>query len=100
MIPLSHALILVGLLFIIGLTGVIIRRNLFFILLGLEIMINATAFAFVVVSTYLNQVDGHIMYILVITLSAIKASICLTVVLRLYRHYQILDVDKISEMYG
>jgi NADH-quinone oxidoreductase subunit K len=48
MIPLTHGLILAAILFVLGLTGLVIRRNLLFMLIGLEIMINAAALAFVV----------------------------------------------------
>jgi len=48
MIPLQHGLILAAILFVLGLTGLVIRRNLLFMLIGLEIMINAAALAFVV----------------------------------------------------
>lgn len=47
MIPLTHGLILAAILFVLGLTGLVIRRNLLFMLIGLEIMINASALAFV-----------------------------------------------------
>ena len=43
MIPLQHGLILAAILFVLGLTGLVIRRNLLFMLIGLEIMINASA---------------------------------------------------------
>ncbi|QOI10981.1 NADH-quinone oxidoreductase subunit NuoK [Blochmannia endosymbiont of Colobopsis nipponica] len=100
MIPLFHALVLVSILFMLGLIGVMVRRNLFFILLGLEIMLNATALAFVVIGEYFKQAEGQVMYILIITLAASKASVCLTFLLRLYRSYQVLDIDKISEIRG
>ncbi len=52
MIPLQHGLILAAILFVLGLTGLVIRRNLLFMLIGLEIMINAAALAFVVAGSY------------------------------------------------
>ncbi len=52
MIPLQHGLILAAILFVLGLTGLVIRRNLLFMLIGLEIMINASALAFVVAGSY------------------------------------------------
>ncbi|VEA35203.1 NADH-ubiquinone oxidoreductase chain K [Salmonella enterica subsp. enterica] len=52
MIPLTHGLILAAILFVLGLTGLVIRRNLLFMLIGLEIMINASALAFVVAGSY------------------------------------------------
>ncbi|VFS65073.1 NADH-quinone oxidoreductase subunit K [Kluyvera cryocrescens] len=59
MIPLTHGLILAAILFVLGLTGLVIRRNLLFMLIGLEIMINAAALAFVVAGSYWGQTDGQ-----------------------------------------
>lgn len=64
MIPLEHGLILAAILFALGLTGLLIRRNLLFVLISLEIMINAVALAFVVAGSYWQQPDGQVMYIL------------------------------------
>ncbi len=61
--PLTHGLILAAILFVPGLTGLVIRRNLLFMLIGLEIMINASALAFVVAGSYWGQTDGQVMYI-------------------------------------
>lgn len=53
--PLTHGLILAAILFVLGLTGLVIRRNLLFMLIGLEIMINASALAFVVAGSYWGE---------------------------------------------
>ena len=70
MIPLEHGLTLAAILFTLGVTGLIIRRNLLFMLISLEVMINAAALAFVVAGSYWGQPDGQVMYILAISLAA------------------------------
>lgn len=100
MIPLEHGLILAAILFALGLTGLLIRRNLLFILISLEIMINAVALAFVVAGSFWQQPDGQVMYILVISLAAAEASIGLALLLQLHRRRQTLNVDSVSEMRG
>ncbi|URJ24976.1 NADH-quinone oxidoreductase subunit NuoK [Candidatus Blochmannia ocreatus (nom. nud.)] len=100
MIPLSHGLSLSVILFFLGLIGVIIRRDLLFVLLSLEIMINSAALAFVIVGAYTNQTDGQIMYILIITLAASESAIALALLLQLYRRYCTLHTDNIGEMRG
>lgn len=100
MIPLHHGLILAVVLFILGFTCLVIRRNLLFMLIGLEVMINAAALAFVVGGSYWNQPDGQVMYILAISLAAAEASIGLALLLQLHRQRQDLDIDKVSEMRG
>ena len=100
MIPLHHGLILAAVLFILGFTCLVIRRNLLFMLIGLEVMINAAALAFVVGGSYWNQPDGQVMYILAISLAAAEASIGLALLLQLHRQRQDPDIDKVSEMRG
>ena len=100
MIPLQHGLILAAVLFVFGLTSVVLRRNILFMLIGLEIMINAAALALVVAGSYWGQADGQVMYILAISLAAAEASIGLALLLQLYRRRQTLNIDTVSEMRG
>lgn len=87
-------------LFAIGLMGLLVRRNILFVLMCLEIMMNATALAFVVAGSRWVQPDGQIMFVLILTLAAAEASIGLAIVLQLHRRFQTLDVDSASEMRG
>ncbi|MFV9996753.1 MAG: NADH-quinone oxidoreductase subunit NuoK [Arsenophonus endosymbiont of Dermacentor nuttalli] len=100
MILLQHGLILAAILFVLGLSCLLIRRNLLFMLIGLEIMINSAALAFVVAGSYWGQADGQVMYILTISLAAAEASIGLALLLRLHRNRQNLNIDEVSEMHG
>ncbi len=99
-IPVGQGLLIAGLLFILGMIGVIIRRNFFFILLSIEIMFNAAGLAFVIASSYLKQVDGQVMFLFILTVAAAEVSIGLALVIRLYHHYKTLDVDTISQLRG
>lgn len=100
MIPMSHGLILAGILFTIGLCGVMVRRNFLFMLMSLEIMMNAAALAFVVAGSRWVDPDGQIMFIFILTLAAAEASIGLAVLLQFYHKRGHLDVDSASEMKG
>jgi NADH-quinone oxidoreductase subunit K len=99
-IPVWQGLMIAGLLFTLGMIGVIIRRNFFFILLSIEIMFNAAGLAFVIAGSYLKQVDGQVMFLFILTVAAAEVSIGLALVIRLYHHYKTLDVDAISQMRG
>ncbi len=99
-IPLEHGLSLAGVLFCIGLVGLMVRRNILFILMSLEVMMNAAALAFVVAGARWGAADGQVMFILVITLAAAEASIGLAILLQLYRRFNTLDIDAASEMRG
>ncbi|MGE7960716.1 NADH-quinone oxidoreductase subunit NuoK, partial [Pseudomonas sp. NPDC089530] len=69
-IPLEHGLAVAGILFCLGLVGLMVRRNILFVLMSLEVMMNASALAFIVAGSRWAQPDGQIMFILVISLAA------------------------------
>ena len=77
-----------------------VRRNILFMLMSLEVMMNAAGLAFVVAGSRWEQPDGQVMFILVITLAAAEAAIGLAILLQLYRRFNTLDVDAASEMRG
>lgn len=99
-IPMEHGLILAALLFALGLIGLIVRRNIIFTLMSLEIMMNAAGLAFITAGSRWAQPDGQIMFILILSLAASEASIGLALVFQLYRRYHSVDVDAASEMRG
>ena len=99
-IPMEHGLAIAAVLFCLGLIGLMVRRNILFMLMSLEVMMNAAGLAFVVAGSRWEQPDGQIMFILVITLAAAEASIGLAILLQLYRRFNTLDVDAASEMRG
>ncbi|XBC39375.1 MAG: NADH-quinone oxidoreductase subunit NuoK [Buchnera aphidicola (Nurudea shiraii)] len=100
MISLFHGLILSSILLMLGFLSLIIHKNLLFMLISLEIMINAVSLALVTVGSYWNQVDGQIMYILILTVGASESGIGLALLIQCYRKLKTLDVDKLSEMHG
>lgn len=99
-IPLQHGLILAGILFSLGFIGVITRRNIFFILLAVEIMLNAAGLAFVVAGSQWQQPDGQVMFIFILTMAAAEVAVGLALVLQLNHRFKTLDVDTASEMRG
>ncbi|NMP16828.1 NADH-quinone oxidoreductase subunit NuoK [Thalassotalea sp. Y01] len=99
-IPLTHALILSALLFVIGLVGVLARRNMLFMLMSLEVMLNATGVAFIAAGSAWQQADGQVMFILILTLAAAEVGIGLALLISLHKQRQCLDVDKLSDLKG
>jgi NADH-quinone oxidoreductase subunit K len=87
-------------LFALGIIGLLVRRNILFVLMSLEVMMNAAALAFVVAGSRWGQPDGQIMFILVLSLAASEASVGLALVFQLYRRFNTLDIDAASEMRG
>ena len=99
-IPLEHGLILAGLLFTLGLIGVLTRRNIVFVLMSLEIMMNATGLAFIVASSRWEQADGQIMFLMILTLAAAEVAVGLGLIIQMYRRFHTVDINVLSEMKG
>jgi len=99
-IPLNHVLLLASLLFSIGMLGLMIRRNIIFILMSLEVMLNAAALAFIAAGAHWGQADGQIMFMLILTVAAAEVAVGLGLVLQLQRRFKSLDMDKVNRMRG
>jgi NADH-quinone oxidoreductase subunit K len=96
----EHGLILAAILFVLGLIGVLARRNIVFMLMSVEIMLNAVGLAFVVAGARWNQVDGQVMFVFILTMAAAEVSVGLALVLQLYHSFKTLDTDVVSRMKG
>lgn len=99
-IPLSHILILASILFVIGFVGVITRKNTLFILMSLEVMLNAVGIAFIGAGSAWQQADGQVMFILILTLAAAEVALGLALLIQMQRRFKSLDIDKLSKLKG
>jgi NADH-quinone oxidoreductase subunit K len=99
-IPMDYGLLVAAILFVLGLVGVLVRRNLIFVLMSIEIMLNAVGLAFVAAGSRFGKADGQIMFILVLTLAAAEVSIGLALILRIFYRFKTLDADALSRMRG
>ena len=91
---------LAGILFALGVAGLLVRRNVVFILMSIEIMLNAAGLAFVTAGARWAQADGQVMFIFILAMAASEVSVGLALVLQLYHQNRSLDVDETSEMRG
>jgi NADH-quinone oxidoreductase subunit K len=96
----EHGLILAAVLFTLGLAGVLVRRNIVFMLMSVEIMLNAVGLAFVVAGARWEQPDGQIMFMFILTMAAAEVSVGLALVLQLYHRFRTIDADAASTMKG
>jgi NADH-quinone oxidoreductase subunit K len=99
-IPLEHGLLLAAILFALGLIGLLVRRNLIFILMSIEVMLNAAGLAFVVAGSRWAQPDGQVMFIFILATAAAEVSVGLALLLQLYHRHKTLDADAASLMRG
>jgi NADH-quinone oxidoreductase subunit K len=99
-IPLHEGLILSGILFFMGFLGVILRRNIIFMLMSVEIMLNAAGLAFVLAGAHWGEPDGQVMFTFILTMAAAEVSVGLALILQLYKHFRSLDSDSYNQMKG
>lgn len=99
-IPMEDGLLLAAALFALGLLGLLVRRNIIYMLMSVEIMLNASGLAFVVAGSRWEQPDGQIMFLIIITMAAAEVAVALALVLRFYHQFKTLDGDAASLMRG
>jgi NADH-quinone oxidoreductase subunit K len=99
-ISMEQGLLAAGVLFALGLAGLLSRRNVLFMLMSLEIMLNAAGLAFIAAGSRWVQPDSQIMFILILTLAAAEVAVGLALVLQVYHRYQSLDIDMLNSMKG
>lgn len=92
-VPYSHIYLLAGITFCMGLVCVVARRNLIMILLGVEVMMNAAAIAFVAAALRWQQLEGHVFVLFIIAIAAAEVSVGLALFVSAYRRTGSLDPD-------
>ena len=97
----SHAVLMVAaILFVLGLVGVLTRKNLIFILISIEVMLNAAGLAFITAGARWAQADGQVMFIFILTMAAAEVSVGLALILQIYHQLKTLDSDAANKMKG
>jgi NADH-quinone oxidoreductase subunit K len=99
-IPMEHGLALAGIIFCLGLIGVLVRRNILFMLMAVEIMLNAAGLAFVVAGSGWGQADGQVMFIFILTMAAAEVAVGLALAMQFFHRFTTLDVEAGSTMRG
>ena len=98
MIPLSYYMILSAIVFLTGLVGVLIRRNIIILLLSIELMLNATNINFVAFAYYLNNIAGQVFVFFALTVAAAEVAVGLAIILALYRGKATVNVEDLNMM--
>jgi len=98
MVTLSYYMILSAIVFLIGLVGVLIRRNIIIILLSIELMLNATNINFVAFSHYLNDISGQVFVFFALTVAAAEVAVGLAIIIALYRGKATVNVEELNLM--
>ena len=96
----NHFLFVSAAIFVIGLMGVLIRRNLIIILMSIELMLNAINLTFIASARALGSMEGQVIVVFVMTVAAAEAVIGLAIVIAGYRHRQTLDPEEMHLLKG
>jgi NADH-quinone oxidoreductase subunit K len=99
-IPLSWTLGLSALVFVIGLIGVLVRRNALIIFMSIELMLNAGNLAFVGFARAMDSVDGQVFVFFVMTVAAAEVAVGLAIIVNMFRLRETVFVDEINLLKG
>ena len=97
-VTLEHYLVVSTALFCIGVLGVILRRNLLVMYMGLELMLNASNLALIAFSRFNNNLNGQLMVFFIITVAAAEVAVGLALIVALYRKRQSAHTEDLASM--
>jgi len=97
-VGLEWYLVLASLLFVIGVAGVLTRRNALIIFMSIELMLNAVNLTFIAFSRYLHVVDGQIFVFFVMAVAAAEVAVGLAIIMMIFRKKESVDIDQVNLM--
>jgi NADH-quinone oxidoreductase subunit K len=100
LVPKVNVLLLAGVLFGLGLVGVLVRRSLVFMLMSVEIMLNAAGLAFVTAGAYHQQAEGQVMFVFVLAVAAAEVAVGLALLFQIHRRFHHTDADVLTQLKG
>ena len=104
MIPLQHWLVLSGMVFTLGLCGVMMRRNVILVMMSIEIMLNAANLALVAFNKHMVPVaggvapDGQVLVFFTIAVAAAEVAVALVIAMLLFRRLDTVNVDDVANL--
>jgi NADH-quinone oxidoreductase subunit K len=96
MTPISYFMVLSGVLFAIGVAGVLIRRNVIVMFMSIELMLNAVNLAFIALGRRIGSIDGQVIVFFVITVAAAEAAVGLGIIISLFRNRATVNADELK----
>ena len=91
-----QTIILASVLFTIGLIGLLVRKNIIYMLMCLEIMMNSAGLIFITAGAKYAQPDGQVMFIFILAVAAAEVSVALALVIQMYKHFKTTDTGVLS----
>ncbi|HEY8684107.1 MAG TPA: NADH-quinone oxidoreductase subunit NuoK [Chloroflexota bacterium] len=96
----DHFLILSAILFMLGVTGVLTRRDPLIMFMSIELMLNSVNLTFITFSHYLSSADGQIFVFIVMTVAAAEVVVGLGLIVSIFQTRDRVDADELDEMRG
>ncbi|HWR89872.1 MAG TPA: NADH-quinone oxidoreductase subunit NuoK [Dissulfurispiraceae bacterium] len=100
MVPLTWYIALSATIFVIGVIGFLVRRNILIMLISIELMLNSVNISLIAFSHYLQDLRGQVLVFFIITVAAAEAAIGLAILVSLFRNKAVIHTDEIVEMKG
>ena len=97
-VPISWFLALSAVLFVLGVAGFLLRRNIITVFMSIELMLNAVNLSFVTFAYQFKKVDGHLLALFVMVVAAAEAAVGLAIILTVFKHRQTLNIDDVNSM--
>ena len=98
MVPLQAYIVLSAVMFVIGVTGVVVRRNVIIVLLSIELMLNSVNLSFIAFSAFFGDPAGQAIIFFVMAVAAAEAAVGLAIVIALFRRKKTVNLDEINIM--
>jgi NADH-quinone oxidoreductase subunit K len=99
-VGLNHYLLLSGVLFCVGVLGVLLRRNAIVILMSIELMLNAVNLSFIAFSKFNQNIDGQVMVFFVMTIAAAEAAVGLAIAVNVYKRFKDVNIGRFENLKG
>jgi len=97
-VPYEYYIALSGLLMVLGLIGIVVRRNIITVLISTELMLNSVNIAFVAFDMKLHEVAGQVFVFFILTIAAAEAAVGLGLIMAIYRLKKDVDIEKLTEL--
>ncbi|WP_413585818.1 NADH-quinone oxidoreductase subunit NuoK [Bdellovibrio sp. HCB274] len=99
-IGLTHYLVLASILFVMGMAGVLLRRNVIVLLMSVELMLNSVNLTFIAFSKYMGLLEGHIMVFFVMTIAAAEAAVGLALAVSIFKRFNEVNIRFFEHLKG
>ncbi len=97
-VPLNHYILLCSIIFAIGVTGVLIRRNAIVIFMSVELMLNAVNLLLTVFSVYHGDASGQVFVFFIMALAAAEVAVGLSIIVMIYRNTNSTDINVLNRL--